>query len=65
MKKKREEAELALVVFFPKCRRKNPLRECPLDRIEVFGICSEDHATNNYPSLPRLTIFYQIVGELE
>jgi hypothetical protein len=57
-KKKKEEEELALAIFCPKCRRKHLLIECPLDQIEVCGICSENHATCNYPSLPRLKDIY-------
>jgi hypothetical protein len=65
MKKKKEEAEQDLAIFFPKCRMKHPWKECPLDQIEVCGICSEDHATCNCPSLPGLKAIYQKVEEPE
>ena len=33
--KKKEEQEQALAIFCSKCRKKHPLRECPLDSIHV------------------------------
>ena len=34
-KKKQLVEDLALGVFFPRCRKKHPLKECPLDKVEV------------------------------
>jgi hypothetical protein len=65
VKKKKEETEQALAIFFPKCRTKHPWKEFPLDQIEVCRICSEDHATCNFPSLPRLKAIYQRAFELD
>jgi hypothetical protein len=58
-KKKKEEVDLTLVVFCPRCRKKHPLRECPLDNIEICGICEQNHDTKNCPSLPELKVVYQ------
>jgi hypothetical protein len=65
MKKKKEEKERALTIFCPKYRMKYPWKECLLDQIEVCGICSEDHATCNYPSLLGLKDIYQKAEESE
>jgi hypothetical protein len=54
IKKKHEETEKALVVYYPKCTKKHPRNECPLDLIDVCGICKENHPTNKCPSLPGL-----------
>ena len=51
VKKKQAEAEAALAVFFPKCRDKHPLRECPLDKIPICTLCEKDHETKQCPSL--------------
>jgi hypothetical protein len=39
------------------------LRECPLDNIEICGICEESHSTSNFPSLPGIKVVYR--GEKE
>ena len=36
-KKKKEEQEPILSIFFSKCRNKHPLRDCPLDSIQICG----------------------------
>ena len=50
-KKKNEEQDEILAILSPKCRQKNALRECPLQGIQVCGICTENHATENCPKL--------------
>jgi hypothetical protein len=57
--KKQEELELALSIFYPKFWKKHPLKECPLNRLEICGICEQDHATSSFPSLSGLKHFYQ------
>lgn len=42
-----EQNEVFFFIFFPKCRKKHHLRECPLDNIYVCGICVERHLTEN------------------
>ena len=51
----------ALAIFYPKCRRKHALRECPLDEkfVETCVICSEKHETKSCPSLPSLKAVFQ------
>lgn len=66
IKRKQEEAEMALVNFFPRCTKRHPRNECPLNVIEVYSFCEENHATNKCPSLPCLKVVCQgIEGGLE
>ena len=52
--KKKEEQEQAPAIFCSKCRKKHPLRECPLDSVQVCGLCIENHSTENYLRLKEL-----------
>ena len=36
----------ALVVFCPRCRKKYYKNECPLDVVDVCGICADNHPTD-------------------
>jgi hypothetical protein len=38
MKNKKEKTKQALNIFCPKCRTKNPWKECSLDQFKVYGI---------------------------
>ena len=51
----------ALAIFYPKCRKKHALREFPLDAkiIETCVICSENHETKSFPSIPGLKVVFQ------
>jgi len=59
IKRKQEEAERALAIFCPRCTRRHPRNECPLNSIEVCSVCEEDHSMNQCPSLPGLKVAYQ------
>ena len=59
IKIKQEEAERALTIFFPRCTRRHPRNECPLNSIEVGLVCEENHSTDKCPSLPGLKVVYQ------
>jgi hypothetical protein len=52
VKQKQAEPEQVLCIFCPKCRKKHPPRECPLNSVQVCLICELDHATDQCPSLP-------------
>ena len=52
IKKKQEEENEAMSIFFPRCRRKHSSRECPLDNISVCGFCTEDHSLRNVHPCP-------------
>lgn len=62
-KKKQAEAASALAIFYPKCREKHPLRECPLDKVLIFTTREKDHETQQFPSLPRIKAVFQPIGE--
>ena len=53
-KKKQEDERAAMAIFCPRCRQKHMERECPINSIEVCGICALEHATGKSPSLPGL-----------
>jgi hypothetical protein len=59
IKQKKEVEDATLTIYCPKCRKIHPLKECPLDNIELCGICADNHATENFPSLPELKETYQ------
>jgi hypothetical protein len=59
IKKKQEEENPILSIFCPKCRKRHPLRECPLDNISVCAICTENHKTEDCPSLPGLQAIFK------
>lgn len=49
-----------MTILYPKCRKKHLLRECPLDNIHVCGLFTENHVTDDCPTLKDLQ-----VGQLE
>ena len=59
IKRKQEEVERALAIFFPRFIRRHPRNECSLNSIRVCSICEENHSTNKFPSLPGLKVVYQ------
>jgi len=59
LNKKWEDEKLVLSIFCLKWRKKHPLRECPLESIDIWFICAEDHLADQCPSLPRLKETYQ------
>ena len=63
--KRRQEEEdiVALHIFYPKCRKRHPLKECPLNVISVCALYSDKHPTDNFPSLPELQALYKINNE--
>jgi len=59
IQQKKEEAERALAILYPRCTRKHPKNECPLHSVEVCFVCEENHPTNQCPTLPRFKAMYQ------
>ena len=51
--------DLTLGVFSPRCRKKNPLKECPLDKVEACQLCELNHDTKECPSLPQVKVVLQ------
>jgi len=42
-KQKQVVEDLTLDIFFPKCRKNHPLKEYPLDKVEVCQLCKLNH----------------------
>ena len=57
IKKKFEDEALAM--FCSRCKKKHPLKSCPLNSISVCGVCAENHETDDCPSLPGLQAIYR------
>jgi len=51
VKKKQADSDMALSILCSKCRNKHPLRECPLNSVQVCLIFELDHGTEQCPSL--------------
>ena len=60
--KKKFEDE-ALTIFFFRCKKRHPLKNCPLNDVSLCGLCAEDHKTNNFPSLLGLQAIYKGASE--
>lgn len=56
IKKARGEAYTTLAVFFLKCRKKHPLRDCEMNNISLCNICELEHSTGQCLELPRLKV---------
>ena len=50
-KKIQEQQDQALSIFCPKCRKKHPLKECPLNNVHICGLCTENHNTDDFSKL--------------
>ena len=55
-KQKQAVEDLTLGVFCPRCRKNHPLKECPLDKVEVCQLCELNY---NSPSLPQVKAVLQ------
>ena len=60
--KKKFEDE-ALAIFCSRCKKKHPIKRCPLNSINVCGVCAEDHTMEDNPSLPGLQAIYKGANE--
>jgi hypothetical protein len=59
IRKKQEEENHVLSIFCSKCRKRHPLRECPLDNVSICAICAKDHKIEDCPSLPGLHAIFK------
>ena len=50
IKRKQEEEKRALAIFCPRCTKRHPRNECPLNSIESFSVYEESHSTDKCPS---------------
>ena len=62
-KQKQAEAEENLVIFCPRCRKNQSHKECSLNMVQTCAICTKDHATESFPSLPGLKEVYKEAEE--
>jgi len=62
-KQKQAETEQNLAIFYPRCKKKHSPKECPLDAVQVFTICTKDHSRESCPSLPGLKAVYKEAEE--
>lgn len=62
-KQKQAEVEQNLVIFFPRCRKKHSHKECMLDMVQTYAICTKYHATEHCPSLLGLKAVYKEAEE--
>ena len=59
-KKRQEEEDATLQIFCPKCRKRHPLKECPLNTIGVCALCTEKNSTESLPALPEIQDIYKL-----
>ena len=59
VKKRQEEENPVLSIFCSKCRKRHPLKECPLNTVSIYGICMEDHTMEDCPSLLGLKVIFK------
>jgi hypothetical protein len=58
-KKKQEYKNVSLSIFFPRCRKRHSLKECPLDSIEICVICIGENSMEHCSSLTGIKEVYQ------
>ena len=58
IKRKQEEVERDLAIFYPRCTRRHPRSEFPLNSIEICLVCGENHSIDKCPSFPGLKDIY-------
>ena len=59
IKRKQEEVERELTIFFPRCTRRHPRNECPLNMIEICSACEENHSIDKFSSPCGRNVMYQ------
>jgi hypothetical protein len=58
--KKKQQEEATLAIFFHRCRKKpNSKKQCPLNVIEIYGLCTLEHPTSECPTLLELQAMYR------
>jgi len=60
--KKKFEDE-ALTIFCSRCKKRNPLKNCPLNVVSLCGLCVEEHEMDSFPTLPGLQAIYKGASE--
>ena len=62
-KKKQDEENIILIIFCSTCRKRHPLKECPLNTMSLCGFCTDNHQTENCPSFPKLQAIFKAGNE--
>jgi hypothetical protein len=57
--KKKQEEEIVLAIFCPRCLKKHGEKECPLNVIEIYGLCTLEHPTYECPTFLELEYMYR------
>jgi len=57
--KKKQEEDVVFAIFCPKCQKKHPEKEFPLNSIELCGMCTLEHPTSECPTLLELQAMYR------
>jgi hypothetical protein len=63
IKNKLQEENVTLAIFYPRCRKRHPEKEFSINVIEICGLCTQYHPTNECPSLPGLKYIFNGGGE--
>lgn len=63
IKRKQEEVERVLYIFFPSCTKRHPRNDCPLNFKEVYYVYEENHAIDKHSSLSCLKYIDQGVKD--
>ena len=59
IERNQEKEKSPLAIFFPRCTKRHPINQCPLNVIEVCYVCEENHETGKCTSLLGLEDVYQ------
>ena len=62
-KKKQDEENAILTIFCSRCRKRHPLKECPLNTVSLCGFCTDNHQTENCPSFLELQAIFKVGNE--
>ena len=62
-KKKQDEENAILTIFFSRCRKRHPLKECPLNNVSICGFYTDNHQIENCPSFLELQAIFKAGNE--
>lgn len=59
------ESQESLAVYYPRCKKKHALHECPLNKTKIYSLCNENHATDEYDyfTIAQMSIANMIIRE--
>jgi hypothetical protein len=56
IKRKQNQVEKSLAIIYPKCTKNHARNECPLNTMEICGICAIKNKISQCPSLSSLML---------